>query len=86
MIGGFDRRKSLEQLEGEDWGDSESGETEMIARCLRLRRIAIEQLSPDDLRLLAGQKISPSYIVPICLERLEGEPLLEATFFPGDLL
>ncbi len=86
MISGIDRKKSLQELENSDWGDPESGETSMIARCLRLRRTPLEQLSTDDLRLMIGQKISPPYLVPLCLDRMELDPLLEATYFRGDLL
>ena len=86
MISGIDRSKSLQDLENSDWGNPESGETSMIARCLQLRRTPLEQLTTDDLRLMIGQKISPPHLVPLCIEHMERDPLVEATFFRGDLL
>ena len=85
-VTGVDRRKSLQELEKEDWGDPATGVTPMITRCLSLRRVPLKELSVDDLRLLIGQKIGSSYLVPICIEVLQDEPMIDASFYPGDLL
>jgi hypothetical protein len=51
-----------------------------------LRRKPVGQLSSGELRLLIGQEIGLSYLVPVALDLLEAEPLAEGDFYPGDLL
>ena len=43
-------------------------------------------LTPADLRLLVAQKVDLEDMVPRALEVLHEHPLIEAQFFPGDLL
>jgi hypothetical protein len=86
MKGGFDRRKSLQELERKDWGEPSNGETSLVSRCLSLRRKPLDQFTAEDLRLMIGQQISLSFLVPLAVERLDAEPLVEARYFPGDLL
>jgi len=73
----LDRRdlQSLQDLDGEDWGDPDDphdAPTSLIERCLRLRRVPIGRLSPEDLRLLLGQNIGAEFLVPKALALLEG--------------
>ncbi|GAC1397039.1 MAG: hypothetical protein NVSMB56_12020 [Pyrinomonadaceae bacterium] len=35
---------------------------------------------------MIGQGFSLGYLVPLALERLESKPLIEGSFYPGDLL
>ena len=80
------RNRSLQDLENKDWGDPETGKTSLKSTCLKLRRVPLNQLSFCDLRLLIGQKMSLSILVPIAIEHLETDPFIEAGFFIGDLL
>ena len=87
MIPAADAGKTLDELEGIAWGEP-SGEfvSHLIERCYALRQIPIADLTPADLRVLIGQSIGLKYLVPRALEILEREPLLDAEFYPGDLL
>ncbi len=53
---------------------------------MRLRKVPLNRLTVEDLRLLIGQGIGLQYLVPIALEFLEVDPLVEGDYFPGDLL
>ena len=86
MKGGIDRRKSLQEIEYRDWGEPADSDTSLVSRCLRLRRKPLDQYTVEDLRLMVGQQISLSILVPLAVERLEVEPLAEGCFYPGDLL
>ncbi|MCB1755797.1 MAG: hypothetical protein KDJ38_09755 [Gammaproteobacteria bacterium] len=77
--------KSIEQLENSKWPDQEHASS-MMERCLKLRKLPISSLSPADLRLLIGQKIGVLYIVPIAIELLQSDPMLQADYYRGDLL
>ena len=78
--------RSLDDIESADWGDAPSDASTMVARIHELRRIPIGRLSADDVRLLIGQKVGVHALLPIAVEHLSREPLLAATFYPGDLL
>lgn len=46
----------------------------------------VDQLTPSQLRLLIGQRENCARLVPIALDLLREDPLLEVDFYPGDLL
>ncbi len=50
------------------------------------RSVALRDLGPDDLRLLIGQGIALPWLMPLALVALEVDPMLEADYYPGDLL
>ncbi|MEY8042169.1 contact-dependent growth inhibition system immunity protein [Saccharopolyspora cebuensis] len=77
---------SLEQIENDAWGDPPQDATKLIATVHRLRRKPISALNDADLRVLVGQNVGLDTLMPRVLERLEHDPLLEADFYPGDLL
>ena len=81
----FDRGKSLQQLEGEDWGEP-NYHTHLVKECHRLRRILLRDFTVENLRLMIGQSIGLKYLVPLALERLQADPYAEGDFYPGDLL
>ena len=81
----FDRRKSLQELEHDDWGEP-NFDSNLVRTCHRLRRIPLADFSAGDLRIMIGQKISLMFLVPLALEKLNEDPLLEASYFRGDLL
>ncbi|QIP07471.2 contact-dependent growth inhibition system immunity protein [Bradyrhizobium symbiodeficiens] len=78
--------RTLEQIDGQDWGEPETAPTGMVARCLRLRRTPLKDFTVSDLRLMIGQQIGLRTLVPRALQLVSNEPLLEADFYPGDLL
>lgn len=81
----FDRSKSLQQLEHHDWGEP-TFDSHLVRACHQLRRKPLIDFTVEDLRIMIGQKISLPYLVPIALERLEVDPLIEGHYYRGDLL
>ena len=81
----FDRSKSLQDLEQQDWGEP-TYHSSLVSTCHRLRRQPLNEFSVADLRIMIGQKIGLRFLVPLAAERLETEPLVEGYFYPGDLL
>ena len=81
-----DRSKSLQELEGVNWGDPAAAETPMIGRVLALRRKPIQELSNDEVRLSIGQKVGFPIILELALEPLDSNPLAEGNCYPGDML
>lgn len=85
MKGGFDRNKSLQELENDDWGEP-TYDSSLVLMVHRLRRKPLAEFTVGNLRILIGQKISLSILIPLAVERLEEEPLAEGNYYPGDLL
>ena len=85
MLLEHERQKSLQELEGDDWGEP-TYQSSLVVNCHGLRRVPLQQLTPSDCRLLLGQGIGVPFLVPLALEWLRLNPLLTATFYPGDLL
>jgi hypothetical protein len=77
---------SLEQLEGDVWGDPAPGATDLVATVHRLRRKPVGALTAEDLRMLVAQQVGLDILVPRTLTRLERDPLLEGDYYPGDVL
>ncbi|HKY41903.1 MAG TPA: contact-dependent growth inhibition system immunity protein [Pyrinomonadaceae bacterium] len=77
--------KTLEELDGEDWGAPEYP-SRLVTNCHRLRRVPLKDFVIEDLRLMIGQQFSLEYLVPVALDRLEDDPFAEGDFYPGDLL
>ncbi|MEQ8852501.1 contact-dependent growth inhibition system immunity protein [Gimesia sp.] len=82
----FDRRKSLQELEGEDWGEPEASNTSLVKTCMWLRRVPLQDFTTENLRIIIDQKISLCFLVPLALETLDQDPLAQGDFYAGDLL
>jgi len=80
-----DRTKSLEQLDGNVWPHNDFA-SHVVQESQRLRKIPLSALGVEGLRLLIGQKIGLEFIVPLAIEFVQDHPLIEATYYPGDLL
>jgi hypothetical protein len=85
MRGGFDRRKSLQELEKDDWGEP-THDSYLVTTVHRLRRKPLAEFTVEELRIVIGQKIGLPFLIPLAVERLEEEPLAAGDFHPGDLL
>lgn len=81
----FDKNKTLEELENQNWGEPEFG-SHLVTTCHHLRRKSLSQFTPEDLRLMIGQKISLSYLLPLALEVLGENPLAGGDLYKGALL
>lgn len=80
------RRKTIEDLEKQNFGNPDEAPTTMIKRCLLLCKTPIDQFSVEDLRLMIGQSFSLRYLIPQAIEHLKKDILVEGDFYPGDLL
>ncbi len=80
------REQSLEEVEGDAWGDAPADATKLIATVHELRRKPIVMLEIEDLRVLLGQRVGVPVLVPRALDILEHDPLAEGDYYPGDLL
>jgi hypothetical protein len=81
----YDLNKTLDELEGETWGEPEFISS-LVIRCHELRRKPLKDFSVEDLRLMIGQGFSLGYLVPIALSLLADSPFVGADFYKGDLL
>jgi len=76
---------NLETLENEYWGPP-TFSSYVVTTCHEMRKVPLRQLTAEHLRLVIGQKFSLPYLVPLAVERLRGNPLLDVKFYDGDLL
>lgn len=77
---------TLEQLEKDYWPAETSFPTPLVEKCYRLRKVPVGDLEPDDLRVLITQQIGLRFLVPLAIQLLENDPMMEAEYYPGDLL
>jgi CDI immunity proteins len=76
---------SLEDLEGERWGEPPY-DSYLVRTCHRLRRKPVDELTNEDLRFLIGQGIGLPHLLDRAVALLEINPLVEGDYYPGDLL
>lgn len=83
-----DRDRSLEWLEGDNWGEPQFS-SYVVRTSHALRQKALKELTAEEIRLALGQpsfEQSLPYLVPLALELLKTDPLLDAALYQGDLL
>ncbi|WP_341677398.1 contact-dependent growth inhibition system immunity protein [Niveibacterium sp. SC-1] len=78
--------RTIEQLEAAPWPQPPTGAPDFVRRCHSLRRLPINRLAAGDLRILIAQDIALKHLIPLALPLLKTNPLLEAEYYPGDLL
>lgn len=76
--------KSINELEPEV--QSNSTESSLIATCRKLRDKKLQNYSVEDLRIMIGQHIGLTWLIPLALEKLKVDILAEGDFYEGDLL
>lgn len=79
------RSKSLQQLDGEDWGEP-TFDSHLVTECHRLHRVPLRDFTVEDLRITIGQQVGLDYLIPLALERLKDDPFAEGAYYPCDLL
>jgi hypothetical protein len=77
---------TIQQLEGSDWGNPPADGSFLIQRCHELRRKPLAQFTVEDLRIMLGQDIATTILLPLAVDILVTDPLVEGDFYPGDLL
>jgi hypothetical protein len=81
----FDRGQSLEQLEHRV-EPSPSYDSYLVKKCHSLRRKPICDFTVEDLRIMIGQGLGVPFLLPLAIEQLERNPIIQGDFYPGDLL
>ena len=77
--------KSIEQLENDYWPEPDY-QTPLIKKCHLFRKMPVDDLSVDQVRLLLGQKIGLKFLLPKAIAILQNDILAEGDYYPGDLL
>lgn len=80
------RRKSIENLEKQNFGNPSEAPTNMVKRCLELCKVPLDKFTVEDLRLMIGQGFSLRHLIPLAIEHLKTDIFVEGDLFPGDLL
>ncbi len=80
-----DVSKTLEQLDGQHWGEPEF-QSHLVLECHRLRRVPLREFTPANLRIMIGQSIGLEFLAPLALQLLTDDPWLDAELYAGDLL
>lgn len=81
----FDRYKTLQELEGRDWGEP-TFNSHLVATCHNLRNKPVGNFNVQDLRIMIVQNISLDYLIPLALEMLEDNIFLEGDTYSCNLL
>ena len=79
-------KKSIKQLEKDYSTDPSEFPTGLVENCYKYRKIPIEDLNIEQLRLLISQNIGIEYIIGIVLKTLERNVIAEGNLYEGDLL
>lgn len=81
----FDMGRSLQELEGVDWGEP-NYESSLVIECHRLRRVPLKEFDVENLQRMIGQQIGLKYLVPLALRELHQRPHAEGDLYEGALL
>ncbi|MFI2652256.1 contact-dependent growth inhibition system immunity protein [Micromonospora fulviviridis] len=77
---------TIEQLERSVWPDPGSDASFLVTRCAHLRRKPLAEFTVEDLRMMLGQEIGVPALLPLAVQVLLRDPLVEGDYYPGDLL
>lgn len=77
---------TIEELEGPQWPDPGPSWTRLIRRCHELRRVPLQEFTTEYLRLMLGQRIAVPILLPMAIDELAENPLVQGDMYPGDLL
>jgi hypothetical protein len=80
-----DTSKSLEELEGENWGEP-NYDSHLVLECHRLHRTPLCDFTVADYRRMIGQSFCLDFLAPLAIKRLQMEPFAEGEYYEGDLL
>jgi hypothetical protein len=77
--------KSLEALEGKDWGEPDYG-SYVVRTSYSLRKKPLASLTNEELRLALSQQLGLPWIMELALVRLRETLRISGDFYPGDVL
>jgi hypothetical protein len=78
--------KSLGELGTNFQVDADDFPNSMVKRVGKLRSIPLQELEPDDVRFLITQNVGLTFLVPLAIEKLKFNPMLQTLYYPGDML
>ncbi|WP_328764976.1 MULTISPECIES: contact-dependent growth inhibition system immunity protein [unclassified Streptomyces] len=78
--------RTLDELDTPAWPPTPPDASRLVAKVHALRRKRLDELTPADLNTLVGQDVALPYVLPLAVALLLREPLLDAYYYPGDLL
>ncbi|MFF0138882.1 contact-dependent growth inhibition system immunity protein [Streptomyces sp. NPDC005227] len=78
--------RTLDEVDPPRWPAPDADATRLVRTVHELRRAKLGDLRPGDLRVLVAQRVALHCTLPLAALLLLEEPLLDATFHPGDLL
>lgn len=79
--------QTLENLEKTIWPSINADEESyLIKTCHSLRKKQLSDFSIEDLRIMISQDIGLKYLLPIAIEKLNENILVEGDYYEGDLL
>jgi CDI immunity proteins len=79
-------KRTLDTVDPPAWGPAPPDATPLIKRCHELRTKPLRDFTVEDLRIMIGQQVALNRLVPLALDRLRRDPLVEGDYYPGDLL
>ena len=79
-------KRTLDTVDPPAWGPAPPDATLLIKRCHQLRTKPLRDFTVEDLRIMIGQQVALNRLVPLALDRLRPDPLVEGDYYPGDLL
>jgi len=79
------RYKSLQNLEKDDWGIS-TYPSHLVTHCHELRKAPLNEFTIEDLRIMIGQSIGLTYLIPLALEKLQENILAEGNCYPKSVI
>ena len=78
--------KSLEQLEKDYWKEESDYPTSLVEKCYSYRKIPLNNLNGEQIRLLISQNIGIRFLIPLAIDKLNQNILFEGDLYKGDLL
>lgn len=78
--------RTLDDLDPPRWPAPPPEATRLVRTVHALRRVPLGELGPAELRTLVAQRVGLAYVLPLAVRELLADPLLDAYFYPGDLL
>ncbi|MET7365956.1 contact-dependent growth inhibition system immunity protein [Streptomyces sp. NPDC005566] len=78
--------RTLDELDRPRWTPPAADATDLMRKVHALRLVPLGKFGPADMRILISQQVALSYVLPLAVPLLLEEPLLDASFYEGDLL
>ena len=79
-------KRTLDTVDPPAWGPAPPDATLLIKRCHELRTKPLRDFTVEDLRIMIGQQVALGRLVPLALDRLRPDSLVEDDDYPTDLL